>query len=141
MRHFRVIYKTKFLKKVKLKRISKEDSFSDTLMLSAFTEYGSIVWVPNFLMDYRAHASNEHLKLYTVDNIAVLNRMFHNGLRKETDLMPMRFNYLLIWLKRQDKKNIFSWRNKIIFKYLFFNLFCLVWKSNFWKSFYNRYIK
>jgi|SaaInlStandDraft_4_1057021.scaffolds.fasta_scaffold25480_2 cellulose synthase/poly-beta-1,6-N-acetylglucosamine synthase-like glycosyltransferase len=135
------IYKTEFLKRVELKRISKEDNFSDTLMLSAFTEYGSIVWVPDFLMYYRVHDSNEHLKLYTVDNIAVLNRMFHNGLRKDTDLMPMRFNYLLIWLLRQDKKNIFSWRNKIIFKYLFFNSFYLVRKKNFWKSFSNRFIK
>jgi len=135
------MYKTEFLKKVKLKKISREDNFSDTLMLSAFTEYGSIIWVPDFLMYYRVHDSNEHLKLYTVDNIAVLNRMFHNGLRKDTDLMPMRFNYLLIWLLRQDKKNIFSWRNKIIFKYLFFNSFHLVRKKNFWKSFSNRFIK
>jgi cellulose synthase/poly-beta-1,6-N-acetylglucosamine synthase-like glycosyltransferase len=135
------MYKTEFLKKVKLKRISREDNFSDTLMLSAFTEYGSIIWIPNFLMYYRVHASNEHLKLYTVDNIAVLNRMFHNGLNKNTSLMPMRFGYLLIWFQRQDIKNIFSWRNRIIFKYLLSKSFYLVFRRGIWKSFYNRYIK
>jgi len=134
------IYKTEFLKKVKLKKISKVN-FSDTLMLNEFIQYGSIVWVPNFLMYYRIHASNVHLTLHTVDFISVLNRMSKNGLSKDTFLMPMRFNYLLIWLLRQDKKNIFSWRNRIVLKYLFFNSFYLMCKKNFWKSFYNRYIK
>jgi glycosyltransferase involved in cell wall biosynthesis len=135
------IFKTNYLKKVKLKRISREDNFSDTLMLSAFLEYGPIVWVPDFLMYYRVHDSNEHMKLYTVDNIAVLNRMYLNGLSKKTDLMPMRFSYLLIWFLRQDFKNILLWRNKIIFRFLFFNSFRLALTKNFWKSFSNRFIK
>lgn len=135
------IFKTEYLKEVEFKRISREDNFSDTLMLSSVLEYGSIVWVPDLLMHYRVHASNEHMKLYTVDNIAVLNRMHRNGLDKNTSLMPMRFSYLLIWFLRQDIKNIFSWRNKIIFKFLFFNSFRLALTKNFWISFSNRFFK
>ena len=135
------IYKTKYLKKVELKRISRPDNFSDTLFLSDFLRYGSVVWIPDFLMYYRVHNSNEHMKLYTVDNIAVLNRMYLNGLSKKTFLMPMRFSYLLIWFLKQEIKDIFLWRNKIILKFLFLNSFQLALTKNFWRSFSNRFIK
>ena len=136
------MYNTACLKKIKLNNVRRKEGVSDVLMLNSLLTYGPIVWIPDFLMYYRLHDSNDGNNLYTVDHISLLNCMSHNGLDKNTIAASMRFNYLFQWLLAQDIKNIFLWRNRIVFKYLFFKSFYLMSKPDLWKSLLNnRFIK
>jgi len=136
------MYSADFLKKIRLNNVRRKNGLSDILMLNSMLEFGSIVWIPDTLVYYRLHDTNDGNNLYTVDHISLLNRMSHNGLNKNTTAAPMRFNYMLQWLLAQDLKDIFSWRNRIVFKYLFFKSFYLMSRIDLWKSLVNnRYVK
>jgi hypothetical protein len=136
------MYSTECLKRIKLDNILEKGRLSDVLMLNSLLEYGAIIWIPDLLMYYRIHGSNYSKNLYTTEQISVFNRMAYSGLDKNTDLVPMRFTYLFQWLLAQDIKNIFLWKNRIVFKYLFFKSFFLMSKIHFWKSLLNnRFMK
>ncbi len=136
------MYNTALLKKIKLNNVRRSDGVSDVLMLNSLLEYGSIVWIPDYLVYYRLHDSNDGNNLYTTDHITLLNRMSCNGLDKDSIAATMRFNYLFQWFLAQDIKNIFLWKNRVIFKYLFYKSFYLMRKWHLWKSLLNnRYIK
>ena len=136
------IYNTDILKKIKLRNVHRKDAGHDVLTLNSLLSFGTIIWIPNFLMHYRLHNSNDGSNLYTGDHISLLNRMAHSGLDKHTVAAPLRFNYLFQWFLAQDIKDIFLWRNRIVFKYLFFKSFYLVRQADLWKSLLNnRYVK
>jgi len=136
------VYNAACLKKIRLNNVRRKGGVSDILMLNSLLNHGSIVWIPNYLVYYRLHDSNDGNNLYTVDHIQLLNRMAHNGLNKSTVAAPMRFNYMLQWFLAQRFKNLFQWRNRTVFKYLFFKSFYLMSKPDLWKSLLNnRYIK
>ena len=134
------MYNVEILKKIKLKRVTAKGLYSDVLMLSSLLNYGNIVWIPDFLMSYRLHDSNESNNLYMSEVIAMLNSMSHNRLDKNNILVRMlRCGYWLKWLLMQDIKNIFLWKNRVVFKFLFFSSFYLVSKLGFWKAFFNKH--
>jgi hypothetical protein len=136
------MYNTECLKKIELENIYRKDGSSDVLLLNSLLSYGTITWIPNYLMYYRLHKLNDGNNLYTADYIAILNRMSRNGLNKNTDALTMRFVYLLRWFIAQDIKNIFLWRNRIVFKYLFFKSLVLLFRIDSWKILVNnQYIK
>jgi glycosyltransferase involved in cell wall biosynthesis len=136
------MYKTKCLKKISLNNVRRKGGLSDILMLNSLLKYGAIAWIPNHLMYYRLHGANDGNNLYTADYIAVLNRMSHNGLDKNTEALTMRFIYLLRWFITQDIKNIFLWKNRIVFRYLFVKSFVLLFRADSWKILLNnQYVK
>lgn len=136
------IYRTESLQQVDLNNVHRKNGFHDVLLLNSLLSFGVIVWVPDLLMYYRLHESNDGSNLYTADHISLLNKMSHSGIDKNTTAASMRFNYLFQWFVNQDVRNIFSWRNWIVFKYLFFKSFYLVSRIDLWKSLLNnRYIK
>jgi len=134
------MYNSEILKKIKLKRVTARGLYSDVLLLSSLLDYGKIIWIPNFLMYYRLHSSNESNNLYMSEVITMLNRMKHNGLGRSNVLVIMlRCGYWLKWILMQNIKDIFQWRNRTVFKFLFFSSFYLVSKASFWKAFFNRH--
>jgi cellulose synthase/poly-beta-1,6-N-acetylglucosamine synthase-like glycosyltransferase len=136
------MYNTECLKKIELDNVHRKDGGSDVLMLNSLLNHGSIIWTPNFLMYYRLHGSNDGNNLYTADYIVILNRMSYNGLGKDTDALSMRFIYLLRWFVAQDIKNLFLWKNRIVFRYLFVKSFVLLFRADSWKILLNnQYVK
>ena len=136
------MYKLKCLKKINQVNNYRKNGGNDILILNSLLTYGSIVWIPDYLVYYRLHDSNDGNNLYTVDHILILNSMARNGIDKHTTAASMRFNYMLQWFIAQDIKNIFSWRNRTVLKYLFFKSFYLMSRIDLWKSLVNnRYVK
>lgn len=136
------MYNTECLQKIELENIYRTGGSSDVLLLNSLLSYGAIIWIPNYLMYYRLHGLNDGNNLYTADYIAILNRMSHNGIGKDTDALLMRFVYLLRWFVAQDIKNIYLWKNRVIFRYLFVKLFVLLFRADSWKILLNnQYVK
>lgn len=136
------MYKTALLKMNKLSDIPAPSIYSDMdpLMLNALLDYGPIVWVPDFLMYYRLHNSNLSNSLHMPVRIDVLNCMARNGLSKDSvPVIILRCGYWLKWLSMQGIKNIFSWKGRVVLKYLFFKSFFLVFKLTFWKVIFNKH--
>jgi GT2 family glycosyltransferase len=135
------MYNTECLKKIELNNVRRkgEDGYSDTLLLNSLLEYGRIIWIPNFLIYYRVGNSKESDNLYMAEHISVLNRMSHVGLDKDGIAVSMRFAYLLRWFLLQDIKKVLLWKNRTIFKYLFFKSFSLSLQANSWKLLFNNY--
>jgi len=136
------MYKTALLKMNKISNIPAPSIYSDIdpLMLNALLDYGSIIWVPDFLMYYRLHNSNLSNSLHMPVRIDVLNCMARNGLSKDSvPVIMLRCGYWLKWLLMQNIKNIFLWKGRVVFKYLFFKSFFLVFKTDFWKALFNKH--
>jgi glycosyltransferase involved in cell wall biosynthesis len=132
------IYNTRFLKKISFPSLSA-GKYSDVILLSSLLDYGNIVWLPNVLMYYRRHDSNDSNFHNIAALIGLFNYMNINGLKKSHDSMILfRFMLWFRWIIKQDVKNISLWRNKIVFRFLLFKLFYLIKKRIFWGVFFTR---
>jgi hypothetical protein len=79
-------------------------------------KYGSIVWLSDTLMYYRIHDENDSNIEDTVGGIALLNYIAKKGISKNQDFfVAMRYDLWRKWLVKQDKVNLFTWRNRVVF--------------------------
>ena len=128
------IYNTKFLKKISITSLPC-GKHGDVTLLSSLLDYAPIFWLPDSLMYLRLHASNDN-NIYSVPNrICLLNYMARSGLERSSDLMTLfRCDFWYKWFIGQNIKKVFLWRNKIVFKFLFFKAFFFMGKMIFWKA-------
>lgn len=128
------IYNTKFLKKISITSLPC-GKHGDVTLLSSLLDYAPIFWLPDSLMYLRLHASNDN-NIYSVPNrICLLNYMARSGLERSSDLMTLfRCDFWYKWFIGQNIKKVFLWKNKIVFKFLFFKAFFFMGKIIFWKA-------
>ena len=132
------MYNTKFLKEVSINELPC-GKHGDVTLLSTLLDYGEIFWVPDVLMYSRLHNLNDNNVYNLANRICLLNFMVKNGLSRNDDLIVLlRCDYWYKWFIGQKIRNIFFWRNKIVFKFLFFKFFNLMYKVNFWKGIFAR---
>jgi cellulose synthase/poly-beta-1,6-N-acetylglucosamine synthase-like glycosyltransferase len=129
------MYNTKFLKKISITSLPC-GKHGDVTLLCSLLNYGPIFWLPDSLMYYRLHDSNDN-NVYSISNrICLLNYMARSGLERGDDLMILfRCDFWYKWFVGQNIKNIFLWRNKIVFKFLFLKSLYFMHKMIFWKGF------
>ncbi len=131
------IYQSNFLKKISLAPLPGAKYF-DVILLSTILRYGLILWIPDSLMYYRIHDSNDSNFEDVAGRMALLNYMSKQGLDKNRGpLLMSRFIFWLKWILERDKRSILLWRNRIVFKFLFIKLFYLASELFFWKKLFN----
>lgn len=128
------MYNTKFLKKISIASLPC-GKHGDVTLLSSLLDHGAILWLPAPLMHYRMHDSNDNNVYSAPNRICLLNYMAKSGLNRKDDLMVLfRCDFWYKWFLEQDIKNIFLWRNKIVFKFLFFKSLYFMNKVIFWRG-------
>ena len=132
------LYDTKFLKKISITELPC-GKHGDVTLLGSLLEYGRILWIPDTLMYLRVHNSNDNNTYNVANRISLLNYIVSNGLKRDDDLIVLfRCDYFLKWLLGQKLVNIFSWKNKTVFKFLFFKTLYFMNKYIFWKGIASR---
>lgn len=132
------MYCTNFLKKISLVSLPGAKYF-DVILLSTMLKYGLIVWLPDTLMYYRIHDENDSNIEDTVGGIALLNYIAKKRIGKNQDFfVAMRYDLWIKWLPKQDKVNLFSWRNRVVFKFLLLRSFYFAGKLFFWRAVFRR---
>jgi len=129
------MYNTRFLKKIPIASLPC-GKHGDVTLLSSLLEYAPIFWLPNSLMHYRLHGSNDNNTYSAPNRICLLNYMVKSGLKRDDDLIVLfRCDFWYKWFVGQSIKNIFLWRNRIVLKYLLRKFFYFMTKIFFWKGF------
>jgi hypothetical protein len=132
------MYCTNFLKKISLVSLPGAKYF-DIVLLSTMLKYGSIVWLSDTLMYYRIHDENDSNIEDTVGGIALLNYIAKKGISKNQDFfVAMRYDLWRKWLVKQDKVNLFTWRNRVVFKFLLLKSFYLARRLFFWRAVFRK---
>jgi len=129
------MYNTRFLKKIPIASLPC-GKHRDVTLLGSLLEYAPIFWLPNSLMHYRLHGSNDNNTYSAPNRICLLNYMVKSGLKRDDDLIVLfRCDFWYKWFVGQSIKNIFLWRNRIVLKYLLRKFFYFMTKNFFWKGF------
>jgi len=128
------MYKTEKLQRIKFSSLSS-GKYSDVVLLSSLLDYGEIFWLPDVLIFYRRHNANDSNLQNIAGLIELSNYMSKNGLQKSQDSMLLfRFSFWLNWFATEKISNVFSWRNRVVFKFLLLSFFRLLNKKILWTA-------
>lgn len=133
------VYKTSALKKATFKTVRAPNEISDVVLLNSLLKYGSIKWIPENLMFYRLHDSNESNKVRVPGKLTILRLMIKSGINKKNPrLIMFRCGFWLKWLLQNGVKNLLKKKNRIVFLFLMVNFLRLSTKIIFWKTLFDK---
>ena len=134
------IYKSKFLKKISFAKILT-GKHADAAMLAYLIDFEPIIWTPDVLMYYRIHNNSDSAIEIIPDRLKLLRYMYSEGVKKSAkSVFLFKYFYWFNWFKQKDPtiKNIFNWRYRIVFKFIFFGGFRFIFSSYFWSVIFKR---
>jgi len=138
------IYNTEVLKKIAFCSLPG-GKHSDVVLLSSLLNYGSILWIPESLMFYRIHDSNDSAIENIANRLSLLRYMFSKGVDKTSyPVLLYKYVFWLNWMRQQQGLflvNILKWRYRIVARYIFFKTIKILFSLFFWKTIIHRYGK
>lgn len=138
------IYNTKLLKRVSFDLLTG-GKHSDVVLLSSLLNHGLILWIPESLMFYRIHNSNDSAIENIANRLSLLRYMFSKGVDKASyPVLLYKYVFWLKWMHQQQGLfpiNILKWRYRIVAKYIFYKTIKILFSLFFWKAIMRRYGK
>lgn len=113
------MYKKEVLKNIVLNRASG-GKYSDVAWLLDVLQRGAIFWLPQPLLCYRIHGTNDSATESVGQRMSLLRFVFRRGFltRKDRLVLDYRFKYWMSWYRQNKQKGGFSWRAPIVRTFL-----------------------
>lgn len=129
------IYRTDIIKKAGL---SVEcGKHSDVTTLNELLKFGDILWLPDCLMYYRYHSTNDGKEFSVGDKLkliryAISRKIYSKHSDPISDLRVRIHLYSILSLIKKQKVRLFRWRLKVLSKYVLLTIFFLLFSRRFW---------